>query len=244
MYAASGKWSLASLLTAAAITPVQPFIGIIAFANAIPDMRALSVLSLESNYLYAEGGKALADGLKVNRVITELNISDNHLGKSGRSGRIDISGIIALADVIPDMGALSVLNLAENYLGELVLPEGWTEDHDEILPSYPHQRRRFVVYKHADGREQMGNPGKPEGIIAIANAIPDMGAMTSLNIFGNRLGVEGARHVAVGLRVSKRVVAVVLVPCSCPSDHWLNCCCLLLSTGYEGNISHYKRGPC
>jgi hypothetical protein len=41
-------------------------------------MGALSVLSLESNELYADGGKALAEGLKGNTVITELDISSNY----------------------------------------------------------------------------------------------------------------------------------------------------------------------
>jgi hypothetical protein len=54
--------------------------------------------------------------------------------------------------------------------------------------------------------------------------------MTSLNLSQDKLGVEGAKHLAAGIRVNKRVVAVVLVPFACPSDLWLNCCCLLLST--------------
>jgi Ran GTPase-activating protein (RanGAP) involved in mRNA processing and transport len=125
-------------------------------------MGALSVLSLESNRIHAEGGKALAEGLEGNQVITELNISDNRLGKSGRSGRIDISGIIALADVIPDMGAL-----------------------------------------------------------------------TSLNLSSNLLKAEGAKIVAEAIEVTNNnnVIAVILAPFLCPSDHWLNVCCLLLSTG-------------
>jgi len=61
------------------------------------------------------------------------------------------------------------------------------------------------------------------------------GAMTSLILSRNELGAEGAKHIAAGIRVSKRAVAVVSVPCSCRSDLWLNCCCLLLSTpGYGG----------
>jgi hypothetical protein len=67
-------------------------------------------LSLKSNSLRADGGKALAEGLKCNQVITELNISDNNLGDSGYA----MSGIIALAGVIPDMGALLVLSLGGN----------------------------------------------------------------------------------------------------------------------------------
>jgi hypothetical protein len=46
--------------------------------------------------------------------------------------------------------------------------------------------------------------------------------MTSLNLSDNELGPEGAKHLAEGIKVIKCVVAVVLVPFSCISDHWLN----------------------
>jgi hypothetical protein len=81
-------------------------------ANDISDMRALSVLSLKSNDLQADGGKALAEGLKGNQVITELNIADNNLANGG----YNTSGVIALADVISDMGAMTSLNLASNMI--------------------------------------------------------------------------------------------------------------------------------
>jgi hypothetical protein len=98
-------------------TPITcyPFTGVAALANAIPDMRALLVLSLKGNNLGAAGGKALAEGLKGNQVITELNIADNNLAISGFGP--DISGVIALADVIPDMGALLQLHVAGNSFG-------------------------------------------------------------------------------------------------------------------------------
>jgi hypothetical protein len=71
----------------------------------------------------------------------------------------------------------------------------------------------------------------PMGVAALADAIKGMGAMTNLNVSCNQLGVEGAKHIAAGIKVSKCAVAVVLAPFSCPSGHWWNCCCLLLSTG-------------
>jgi hypothetical protein len=92
---------------------VMIYDGIRAIANAIPDMGALSVLSLAKNCLYAEGGKVLAAGLKGNQGITTLDISSNKLGWN-RSQNPDMSGVIALADAIPDMGALSVLSLKDN----------------------------------------------------------------------------------------------------------------------------------
>jgi hypothetical protein len=60
------------------------------------------VLSLKSNSLRCGGGKALAECLKGNQAITELNLADNSLTNYGT----DMSGVIALADVIPDMGAI------------------------------------------------------------------------------------------------------------------------------------------
>jgi hypothetical protein len=55
------------------------------------------------------------------------------------------------------------------------------------------------TYKHSDGREQKEHPGEPEGIIAIADAIPDMRAMTSLNLASSSLGIAGAKIIAASL---------------------------------------------
>jgi hypothetical protein len=59
-YDASSKCPLASLVTAAAVTHVQPCIGIIALANAITDMGAMTSLNLASNSLGVEGAKIVA----------------------------------------------------------------------------------------------------------------------------------------------------------------------------------------
>jgi hypothetical protein len=82
--------------------------GVTALADAIKDMGVLSVLSLKSNNLRARGGKALVEGLKGNQVITELNIASNDLGLDYVGGT-DTCGVIALADAIPDMGAISTV---------------------------------------------------------------------------------------------------------------------------------------
>jgi hypothetical protein len=79
-------------------------------ASELPDKGALLVLSLESNYLMASGGEALAKGLKGNHVITELNIASNYLNEDEEEGQ-DMSGIIALCGVIKDMGAISTVTV-------------------------------------------------------------------------------------------------------------------------------------
>jgi hypothetical protein len=83
-----------------------------------------------------------------------------------------------------------VLNLASNNLGELVLPQGWTSGRKA---DYSEE------YTHIDGTKQDQHPGKPEGIIALANAIPDMRAMTSLNLASNNLIAEGVKAIAAVL---------------------------------------------
>jgi hypothetical protein len=80
-------------------------------------------------------------------------------------------------------GALSSLNLAENNLGERVLPEGW-------------EQTDYAEWTHSDGAKVTENPGKPEGVIAIANALPDMRALSSANLLMNDIGTEQAQALA------------------------------------------------
>jgi hypothetical protein len=79
------------------------------------DKGALSLLNVALNSLYAGGTKLLAEALKGNQIMTELNISNNHMTFDGRTFR-ERSGVITLADVIPDMRAMTSLNLASNSL--------------------------------------------------------------------------------------------------------------------------------
>jgi hypothetical protein len=72
----------------------------------------LTKFDISKNDLKAEGGMALAAGLKGNQVITELNIRDNQLGRDSE-GWADTSGIIAIADAIPDMGSISTLTFGD-----------------------------------------------------------------------------------------------------------------------------------
>jgi hypothetical protein len=148
------------------------------------------VLSLKSNNLRADGGKALAVGLKGNQVITELNIADNNLTNYAK----DMSGIIALADVILDMGALSSLNLLKN-----VIPVEQAQELVKIMQS----KERLTNLCGLSGNEatlDFSNHGLgPGDVVLIANDISDMGAMTSLNLASNLLGVEGAKAIAACL---------------------------------------------
>jgi hypothetical protein len=43
--------------------------------------------------------------------------------------------------------------------------------------------------------------GDMSGVAALADVLPGMGAMTSLNLASNMIGSEGAKHVAEAMKV-------------------------------------------
>jgi hypothetical protein len=150
-------------------------------------------VNLLNNEIGVDQAKALASILKEHPTLKSL------CGNSGEETELDMSGkgmdagdVIMLAAEIVDNGALSVLNLASNNLGKLVLPDGW---------SARYKGKSYQEYAHLDGSRQKDHPGRPDGIIAVANAIPDMGALTSLNLSSNNLKVEGAKIVAGAIKV-------------------------------------------
>ena len=208
--------------------------GVVAISNAISTMRALTSFDISNNDIRAEGSKLLAEALKDNQVMRELNIADNNMSNYDS----DMSGIIAISNAIPTMGALTRLNLSNNEMltkragkalagalasnavlreldvskqgggaeyddgpgfameladglgtngaltslnisscdiGELVLPDGWTRE-------WMWEEFQGKGYKHSDGRKQEERPGKPEGAIAIANAIKNNGSLVKLNL--------------------------------------------------------------
>jgi hypothetical protein len=99
------------------------------------------------------------------------------------------------------MGTLSLLNLSSNGLTRGTLKTD----------------TRVTLSKRLGLGDKWGSKddhyeSDMQGVIALANAIPDMGAMTSLNLANNFLQAEGAKHIAGALKVSKCVLAIILAP--------------------------------
>jgi hypothetical protein len=90
-----------------------------------------------------------------------------------------------------------------------------------------HLRHHLIT----SGITSLRHRGIASGIASGITGITGIRALTSLNLSSNLLQAQGAIIVAGAIKVTKCTTAVVLVPFSCPSDHWWNCCCLLLSTG-------------
>ena len=142
-------------------------------SQGLSDNRAMTKFDISSNAIRAEGGKALAAGLKGNQVIKELNISGNTLGENSNYGA-DNSGVIAIADVVPGMGALSKLIFGgEQYYDHSV--SGWKNYEPATLE---------VGMTEAN----LSSKGLGVGDAILISAWithKDKGAMTSLNLASN-----------------------------------------------------------
>jgi Ran GTPase-activating protein (RanGAP) involved in mRNA processing and transport len=156
-------------------------------------METISSVNLLKNDIGVEQAGALVMILKEHPTLKSL------CGNKGGETELDMSGkmkgaedAIMLAAEIVDNRALSVLNLADNNLGHVVLPEGWTHDYKADYSA--------KEYNHTDGRKQDLHPGKPEGIIALAAVIPGMGALSLLNVASNGLLAEGTKLLADALK--------------------------------------------
>jgi hypothetical protein len=91
-----------------------------------------------------------------------------------------------------------------------VLPEGWTQQVNSAKTDYE--------YKHIDGTLQADKPGKPEGVIAIASALPDMGAMSTVIVNTFPLPIQDIKSKAAldfsgkGLKVEDAIIIAALIP--------------------------------
>jgi hypothetical protein len=146
-------------------------------ADTRSDNGALSSLNLAGNSLNAEGIRLLAGVLKENTIMTELNISNNS-ATWDRTKHGEMSGIIALADAIPDMRALSKLTFGgdkypDRQLKRMVTPE------PAVLE---------IGMTEADfSNKHLGAAG---AIIISAWISKDNGALAKLDISCNCIGAE------------------------------------------------------
>jgi hypothetical protein len=191
----------------------------------MPDMGALTITNVMGNKIGKEQLSKLQDIMRSKRNLISLcGIADDATEADLSGLTMDDDDAIILASELPDKGALSILNLAENTLGELVLPDGWDYYYKE------------EVYKHTDGREQKDSPCKREGIIAIANAIPDMRAMTKLDMSKNYFAGAAAGK-AIGDMLTGNSTLKDLDLSGCHLDSYA---VKGISKGLAGNVALYE----
>jgi hypothetical protein len=149
-------------------------------ANDICDMGALTKFDISGNPMDAEGCKIIVEALRGNNTLTELNIAKCDMAWGG-SKHDDMSAVVALSAILPEMGALTSLDISGNSIGICDdLPEGWT-----------HDSGYRDCYRHKDGNQSSPPSGaKSSGAIAIVSAISDMRALSKLNVRGNNISTS------------------------------------------------------
>jgi hypothetical protein len=85
-------------------------------ADTHSDKRALSHIDISNNNIRQEGTQALAEALKGNVTVTELIVSSNNMTYDAKGDPGKMAGVIALADAIPGMGALTELTFGDTQL--------------------------------------------------------------------------------------------------------------------------------
>jgi hypothetical protein len=146
------------------------------------DNRALTKFDISNNSLYAAGAKVLATGLEGNHGITELNLGGNRLGVKDAHWNVDISGVIALADTIPDMGAISSVNLLKNHIG--------IEQALGLVKIMQSREKLITLCGLSKEETELDFSGQNLGAgdaVLIANDISDMRALAKLDISNNHI---------------------------------------------------------
>jgi Ran GTPase-activating protein (RanGAP) involved in mRNA processing and transport len=153
--------------------------GALVVAEFLDGNGAMTSLDVSENKLLAKGTELLAVALKGNQTLTALNISSNDMTNGG------MSGVIALADDIPDMGAL----LSTNFLGNKI-PVEQARKVVEIMQSKMKLATLCGLSKEETELDFSGRGYGPGDAVLIANDIGDMRALTIANVMGNGIGKE------------------------------------------------------
>jgi Leucine-rich repeat (LRR) protein len=103
-----------------------------------------------------------------------------------------------ILNTLSDIRALTHLDVSGNNLGQLVSSDGW-----EAHSNGTHYRQ------HGGNWTTVVPAGlQPLGIITIANAIPDMGAICSINLLKNHIEVEQVQELVKIMQGKEKLVTL------------------------------------
>jgi hypothetical protein len=143
--------------------------------------------------------------------MTDANFSGKEIG---------VSGAIMLSAFLRKCTSLLSLNLANNNLGQLVLPAGWeagyslgaaglkTAENGGFKGMGPSKENGGAAshYMHRNcGNRKQHPASEPMGVIAIANGIMECRSMTRLDLSSNAMGAEGVTHIARAIKNLKAI---------------------------------------
>jgi Leucine-rich repeat (LRR) protein len=185
--------------------------GDIVFIASAIGSKTLLKLDISNNDLNAEGGTALSAVLDGNQIMTELNIANNRFGfKAGANtlervydatGNRHGNGVIAIANSIKNMGALSKLDASNN---------GMFGKYDETGTTAWASALKACTSITALNLAENGINDNDATILAAA--ISDMEAISSVNLLKNAIPVKQAREL-VKIMQSKEKLATLCGLC-------------------------------
>ena len=147
--------------------------------GALQNQWATTIAMGNNRLQGAEAGKVLGDTIAVNNVLTELDLSSPS-DECGDSWPCDAAFAKEFAAGLRAHAALTDLNMSNNNVGQLVLPEGWEEG--------------VGCFYGPNDEEQEAEPegSSRTGVLALANAIATMGALEKLLLDNNALATKEA----------------------------------------------------
>jgi Ran GTPase-activating protein (RanGAP) involved in mRNA processing and transport len=170
--------------------------GIILLADAIKNKGAMTSLDVSNNRLFAEGTKLLTEALKSNQIMTELNVSSNYMTYGG-----DMTGVTALADAIPDMGAILSVNLLKN---KICIEQA--EALASILKEHPTLKSLCGNSGEETELDMSGKEMDAGAAIMLVPEVFDNGALTKLILKDNRLATAEAGKILSDMLAANTVL--------------------------------------
>ena len=178
-----------------AIDPSQPDVrGFSALADAVPTMGALLTFNISDNDLCAAGGKVLAEALKGHPSMTELNIASNSLGQKSATeyAEEDMSGIVAIGNAIPTMGAIVKVHMSQN---KMLTEEAGKAMAEALAANSPLKELDLSSnnWEHYEDEWQGDGPEFANELVVGVGAAN--GALTAVNVLSNDIRAEQANEL-------------------------------------------------
>ena len=155
----------------------------------------------ENEFFETSIGKYMAEALKVNETLTWLDLSSNDLTYVGNY----MAQVIDLCEALKVNSALRTLDLKNNFLtaeGARLFADALTVNRTLTDLDLSVNSLSTHVVPESDPMKLFDDMS---GVIKLTEALKTNSTLQILNLADNRLGTEGAKHVADMLTVNKRL---------------------------------------
>jgi Leucine-rich repeat (LRR) protein len=184
--------------------------GVIALADAIKDMRALTSLHVGQNGIPQKEMReiiAIAMGMDSMKILCEVPFKDKTLSEVDISRKnLGREGALVIAEYLDGNGALSIANVIGNRIGKPMLSEL-----QQIMRSKPNLLSLCGI---ADDATEANLSGlmDADDVVILASELPAKRVLTLLNLSSNSLKVKGAKIIAEAVKVTFGTIFMPIGP--------------------------------